>query len=223
MQTDYNSSSGNLIEKFENRAELFLWFHQFAPILLDTVLSPFLRYGWEWAAGKYETKGYEITDSKLKIFAKYHLPPILYALLIVAASSISGLKSPSLGEFQLDKIIHFLEYFIFALLTFRSVSHLANKALSGKALLISFLLVGLFALGDEFYQRYVPDRVSELPDLIADLLGAIMVLFLLWIRDRKRIRDSSWAIFAQELEHSWLLCVWLYIWDVYRNIEVPVI
>ena len=127
----------------------------------------------------------------MKTFAKYHLPPILYALLIIAASSISGLKSPSLGDYQLDKIIHFLEYFIFALLTYRSVSHLANKALSGRALLISFLLVGLFALADEFYQKFVPNRVSELPDLIADLLGAIMVLFLLWIRDRKKIRDSS--------------------------------
>ena len=133
-------------------------------------------------------KGHEITDSRLKIFAKYHLPPILYALLIITASSISGLKSPFLGEYQLDKIIHFLEYFIFAFLMFRSVSHLANKALSERALLISFLLVGLFALGDEFYQKFVPNRVSELPDLIADLLGAIMVLFLLWIRDRKETK-----------------------------------
>lgn len=94
-------------------------------------------------------------------------------------------------EIQLDKVIHFMEYLIFAFLIYRSVSHLANKAISERALLVSFLLVGLFALGDEFYQKFVPDRVSELPDLIADLLGAITVLFLLWIRDRKKSRDKN--------------------------------
>jgi VanZ family protein len=148
-------------------------------ILIDTILCLFLRYADQIM------KNQQTINSSARRFLVYHLPPILYAALIVAASSLQGLKSPELIGLQLDKLAHFLEYFVFAFLIHRSFAHMRAEIPAKRALWVSFLLIGLFALGDEFYQKFVPNRQSEIPDIIADLLGAILVLFLLWLRDRR--------------------------------------
>ena len=117
-------------------------------------------------------------------FSVYHLPVILYAAIIIAISSIRSLPAPELGGLVLDKLAHFVEYALFAFLTFRSFSHLSPTIRAGTAALLSLLFLVCFAALDEYYQQYVVGRFADAYDLLSDTFGAAIVLAYLWFRQR---------------------------------------
>lgn len=123
-------------------------------------------------------------ESKLIRFIKYHLPALLYAAGIIAVSSIPNLKISRINIISFDKLIHFMEYAIFAFLIFRSVYNISAKLTLKRTMLISALFLSFFALMDEIVQHFIPGRHSELWDLFADISGAIIVLTLcgFWYR-----------------------------------------
>ena len=123
-------------------------------------------------------------NDSTKRFLIYHLPALLYAGLIIAASSIPDLKIPKIIDFQLDKVVHFIEYALFAFLTYRSLVNLSQRMSHNRALVFSSILIIGFAMMDELYQKFVPGRDSGLGDLAMDLVGAALVLILLWIRGK---------------------------------------
>lgn len=110
----------------------------------------------------------------------YHLPAIIYATAIILMSSIPRLSAPEFKFLFFDKLAHFVEYAVFAFLTFRSFSHISHKVTRGWAFLLSALFLSLFALLDELHQYFVPGRYSDVYDLIGDILGALVVLVYLW-------------------------------------------
>lgn len=123
-------------------------------------------------------------------FFRYHLPVILYAAGIIVVSSMQDLRPPDLPVPSFDKIIHFLEYAIFALLTFRSFYHLGKEPNLRRAVLLTALFVSFFAFLDELYQRFVPGRHSDWRDFLVDIIGAYAVLLALGIfRQRNRRRS----------------------------------
>lgn len=123
-------------------------------------------------------------------FIIYHLPFLLFAALIFTISSIPNLRQPQLKFLAVDKIAHFIEYALFAFLTFRSFTHLSSKLSVNQSLTISLIFLGFFAMLDEFYQRYIPGRFFDIYDILTDILGASLVLFILSKRLRN-IKDST--------------------------------
>ncbi|MBD3404413.1 hypothetical protein GF420_16095 [candidate division GN15 bacterium] len=123
--------------------------------------------------------------SPLVRFAWYHLPVILYATLIIVASSIRDLATPQVRFLALDKLVHFIEYSIFAFITFRSFSHLGPRVSLNLAYLLCVLFVSIFALLDEFYQSFIPGRVMDIKDLAMDIGGAVLVATFFWLRRRR--------------------------------------
>ena len=119
-------------------------------------------------------------------FLKYHLPALLFAGLIIGLSSIQNVKFRPVRMIAFDKIVHFIEYSIFAFLAFRSVSNISNRLNLNKSLLLSVLVVSLFAWGDETYQRFVPGRQFDVYDLLTDVLGSILVMTFLWFRSKRK-------------------------------------
>ncbi|MBN2226401.1 MAG: VanZ family protein [candidate division Zixibacteria bacterium] len=119
-------------------------------------------------------------------FLKYHLPAILYAALIIIVSSMSNLTPPSVGIVGVDKLAHFFEYAILAVLVFRSFSHLSSRMRPGLVFLLSLLFVAIFALFDECFQAYIPGRHSDVYDIVFDLLGSWLILGYLWYRTRQK-------------------------------------
>ncbi len=105
-------------------------------------------------------------------FVKYHLPVILYGATVLALSSIPNLRSPEIRFLAGDKLAHFIEYAVFALLASRSTSHLA------------LLLLAVFAVVDEVLQGFIPGRQADFWDYLADLAGGSLVLVILWLRKR---------------------------------------
>ena len=127
----------------------------------------------------------------MKKFLKYHLPLILYAALILGVSSISNLKSPQVRFLAVDKVAHFLEYAVFAFLTFRSMSRLTDWSRSRTPFLISLLILAVFAVLDETLQSFIPGRNPDVIDYLSDLSGGILVLGLLWFAAAQNRRSKQ--------------------------------
>ena len=126
----------------------------------------------------------------MKKFLIYHFPALLYAALIITLSSLQNIDIRPLQMLAFDKIVHFVEYSIFAFLIFRSISHISNKINLNKSLLLSALIVCLFAWGDETFQRFVPGRHFDIYDLLTDVAGAWLVILFLWQR-RKKLKETT--------------------------------
>ena len=115
-------------------------------------------------------------------------PALGYMLLIWALSSIPTQFDFSRVPFR-DKGAHFVEYATLAVL-------LAHALLGSFARASAIVLFAVAALGttlwgaiDEIHQAFVPGRVSDVNDLMADAIGAISgaALYVLVRRRARRI------------------------------------
>jgi VanZ family protein len=122
----------------------------------------------------------------IRHFLKYHLPALAYAGLIIAISSWPNIPTNRIHIVGLDKLAHFCEYGLFAVLAFRSFSRLTPRITPSLAALMSMLFLVLFAAADEYYQHIVPGRFSDFWDMLADSVGGGLVLLFLWYRRREK-------------------------------------
>ena len=116
-------------------------------------------------------------------------PAVAWMALIFALSAQSQLPSPEQRwlDFVIEKSAHTFEFSVLAVLLARA---LGGTGLSRRR--IFFLAVGLtwlYALSDEFHQRFVPGRKADWNDVLVDwlaaLLGAGLYLYgwVTWRRD----------------------------------------
>ena len=127
----------------------------------------------------------------MKRFVSHHIPALLYAALIITLSSIPRADLPEIALLRADKLLHFAEYAVFAVLIYRSMSDLFGVHRLALVFWVSSGITILFAAIDEFYQKYVPGRHSDAADLILDIAGAVLILFLLWYRQKKRKNQTE--------------------------------
>ncbi|MEW5925772.1 MAG: VanZ family protein [Candidatus Zixiibacteriota bacterium] len=126
----------------------------------------------------------------IKHFAKFHLPAVIYAILIIIISSVHGLGLPPVKNIALDKLIHFIEYALFAVLIFRSFSHLSPALRDRIVVFLTMLFITLFAVFDEIYQSYVPGRHSDPFDFLFDIMGALFIILYLVVRKKRAVEKS---------------------------------
>lgn len=87
------------------------------------------------------------------------------------------------------KNAHFTAYFFLAVLLVNAFGKW--RKLTGRALLVSFLVAVLYAASDEFHQLFIDGRSGELRDVAIDSAGAAVGVLLSWLlgqgaRDRKQ-------------------------------------
>lgn len=108
------------------------------------------------------------------------LMAILYAILVLALSTIPGSRMPHIDLLSMDKLLHLGEYFIMAVLTANALRWRIDSAwrLFGFTLMVAIL----FGAGDELYQTLIPGRDSSPYDWGADVIGATIgtTVFILW-------------------------------------------
>ena len=148
--------------------------------------------------------------SKLKSFAKFWLPVVLWAVLIFSASGdkksvhhSSRIIEPLVRWLIPDisdeavrttvlvvrKCAHVTEFAIFALLLWRAARATIYKQSAGwsrKATVFAITGAVLFAISDEVHQSYVPGRQGAAMDVLIDSLGVAGGLFCLWLVGRWR-------------------------------------
>lgn len=116
-----------------------------------------------------------IPPERKTIFFWYWGPVVGYALLIVflSAQSTPSQYVPGFLFGLSDKILHALEYGILALLLYRAFKHTVNTRWTVG---LSILTAVAFGLTDEIHQWFVPNREADVFDLLADGLGATLLV-----------------------------------------------
>lgn len=110
---------------------------------------------------------------------KYWLPTLLWAFLIFNMSGRSGIHTTDVywQDFIFKKTAHFIEYFIFAILVYRSLRNTTSFS-QKKILAFSFIITVVYAASDEFHQSFVPGREPRVRDVLIDSAGSLTGLVL---------------------------------------------
>jgi VanZ family protein len=137
----------------------------------------------------------------------YWLPPLLWmaAIFYFSTDTFSGANTGSLLRsivsfvypgvteeqfaaihFYLRKAAHFTEYALLALLLFRAFRAGATARWRWSWALGSWLILGLYALADEYHQTFTRHRVGSIYDSLTDIAGGVSALLALWLIRRKR-------------------------------------
>lgn len=91
---------------------------------------------------------------------------LIFGLSSIPVISDEGLSLPE----GFDKVVHFAEYAILAVLFYRGLRY--NNSRKWWYVTISVVLVGVsVAALDEMYQSFIPGRDSSIFDLLADSVG----------------------------------------------------
>jgi VanZ family protein len=82
----------------------------------------------------------------------------------------------TLVHFIVRKAAHFTEYAILALLAARAFLGSSREILRRRWFLASLALVVVYALTDEYHQRFVPTRTGSIYDSLIDISGGLTAL-----------------------------------------------
>jgi VanZ family protein len=114
----------------------------------------------------------------------YWLPVLMYLTLIVTLSAQPSLKPPP--QFDLtDKLYHVLEYFGLGVLLARAFRAGRRAAPPTQTVTMVLALGVMVGAADEIFQSFVPGRMSDIFDLLADATGVLLaqLVFLLVVRE----------------------------------------
>jgi VanZ family protein len=114
---------------------------------------------------------------KIKIFAYYWLPLIVYCMLIYLQSSYPSPEALPSFEFS-DKLMHFGAYAVMGILFYRAYQSLPVKTNIQLIVLFSMISASLYGVSDEIHQSFVPYRDGSFGDVIADVFGAVCGVYL---------------------------------------------
>ncbi len=123
----------------------------------------------------------------MKRWLRLWLPVAVWCGLIFGISSIPRLDTGwGLWDLLLRKLAHLTEYAVLAALLFRALRGSGTLSLARLLWLSSFLAI-LYAVTDEFHQRFVPGRTGALTDVLIDASGALLFC---WFRSRRESTRS---------------------------------
>jgi len=118
--------------------------------------------------------------------------------MIFALSSIPGFSSDDVKlPAGFDKIVHFIEYAIFAMLYYRGLSYGGVRIRWSIVIIVVTSGIAVAAL-DEMYQSYIPRRDSSFYDLVMDSAGVIAGTLAAVLRHIIQIRKAAGRKAVQE-------------------------
>jgi VanZ family protein len=98
-------------------------------------------------------------------------PVVLVMALIFFGSAQSDPAAPPAG--LSDKSAHFLAYAALGASLVRALAGGRPSAMTGRRVVLAFVLATLYGASDELHQRFVPNRTPDPLDLVADAAGAL--------------------------------------------------
>ncbi len=113
-------------------------------------------------------------------FFKFHLPFILWLLIIFAESSMPGDFYPQVDIINADKILHMGIYGLLAMLCYISLIHIEKvNTFTANPFTWTLIIGSLYGASDEFHQLFVPKRSCDIWDWVADTSGVIIAVILI--------------------------------------------
>jgi VanZ family protein len=104
------------------------------------------------------------------LLAAFWLPVVLYVSIILTVSAQPSLRPP-LSFTWSDKFWHLAEYGVLGVLLVRALDATMRPRAYRTVAVLTVVLGGLFAAGDETFQSFVPGRESSVADAVADIIG----------------------------------------------------
>ncbi len=111
-------------------------------------------------------------------------PSIFILFGIYFVSSQPSLELPDIGIDFIDKLIHFIVYFIFGISLQLSVFGIKKNTRYFVAIMIVTAIGLTYAALDEYHQSLVPGRDANIYDFITDSIGILISqLFIKKVKD----------------------------------------
>lgn len=104
-----------------------------------------------------------------KNFLKFWFPVILYSGIIFCISALPKVEVP-FAQFNLDKLIHGIEYAVLGYLFSRAATKTSGLSRQN-VLWATAVFCMVYGLSDELHQWFVPGRDAALGDVLADTIG----------------------------------------------------
>jgi VanZ family protein len=127
-----------------------------------------------------------------KPFSKYLL--VAWVLIIISISSVPSLPTLKIhtsgSDIRLDYLIHVIEYGFLAVMAFLTFADTQFRLEYRKFFLIAICLI-LFALADEYHQKFIPGRTFNTKDIwsnIGGISGALVFCMVIFKSITKIIR-----------------------------------
>lgn len=119
------------------------------------------------------------------------LPVVLWCLVIFTFSNkpTATVTEFYLGDFLFKKTCHVGEYAILYFLLFRALNNVRFKIEDSRLKIISIknkinwklglILLGLYAMSDEYHQSFIPGRTARIRDVGIDLFGGLLCIWFI--------------------------------------------
>jgi len=117
--------------------------------------------------------------NKLHKFFIYWFPILVYCLLIFIQSSC---PSPDITPDwpYVDKVLHFTAYALLGALFLRAFKTTRIRHHLKLIFALSVLFSALYGISDEIHQSFVPYRTADYRDVLADILGSILGVYIFY-------------------------------------------
>ena len=116
-------------------------------------------------------------ESSAGHWSRFWLPVAAYMALIFYLSSLPH-PDEELPKFLFedlgDKVLHVVEYALFAFLCYRAFRWAAGPFAAQYALILAIAAASLYGATDEVHQAFVPFRTATWLDWVADTVGAVI-------------------------------------------------
>jgi VanZ family protein len=109
-----------------------------------------------------------------------------WACVIYYLSSLPGTDTPPLFPHQ-DKLLHAAAFGVLGFLVLGALRP-GRGGHSRLQLVSAIAIAGIYGILDEVHQRYVPGRMPDILDVVADLVGAVLGVWLLHAIVRRHYR-----------------------------------
>ena len=128
----------------------------------------------------------------MKNAIKYQFPPLLWIAIIFTLSSIPRLQLTFESVLGADKMAHAVMFLVLCLLVRRAFFYQDFfPLLKTYALLGAFIFAVVYGILDEYHQTFVPGRVSDFYDVLADTGGALLYVGISWLTRRPKVSEES--------------------------------
>ena len=118
-------------------------------------------------------------------FVKYHLPLLLWMLIIFVSSAIPSFDFPEVPWWGWAKIVHLIYYGFLCFLAWRAAPHQTTiPSASSNPKLAAWILTLLYGASDEFHQLFTPGRHGRVTDVMIDGVGGLLFLAALYVYTR---------------------------------------
>ena len=124
----------------------------------------------------------------MKPIYRYHLPAGLAAMAVLMVAVIPGPSLPRIPGFGVDKVIHAAEFAVLGALFYRYLSH---SSLSGHSIIFGITGTFLWSLVTEIIQLPIPGRHCDLMDILADLVGILVVFGGIVLKKNMNEREKT--------------------------------